>query len=117
VNREVAIKVLPEGFAQDAERVARFQREAPGACFSKSSEHRRPVAPLSVNAASYVGRYRSKNGSTTMLVGVLDGQLSLVTPDAANPYTTRIILEPTSDPRTLSCDQSAPSRLTLSVNF
>jgi len=60
----------------------------------------RPVAPLSANAASYVGRYRSQNGSTTMLVGVLDGQLSLVAPDAANPYTARIILEPTSDPRT-----------------
>src|SRR5437667_10735488 len=28
LNREVAIKVLPEGFAEDAERVARFQREA-----------------------------------------------------------------------------------------
>ena len=28
LNREVAIKVLPKGFAQDAERVARFQREA-----------------------------------------------------------------------------------------
>ena len=28
LNREVAIKVLPEGFAQDAERVARFLREA-----------------------------------------------------------------------------------------
>jgi Tol biopolymer transport system component len=28
LNREVAIKVLPAGFAQDAERVARFRREA-----------------------------------------------------------------------------------------
>ena len=28
LNREVAIKVLPESFAQDSERVARFQREA-----------------------------------------------------------------------------------------
>jgi serine/threonine protein kinase len=28
LNREVAIKVLPEGFAQDTERIARFQREA-----------------------------------------------------------------------------------------
>jgi eukaryotic-like serine/threonine-protein kinase len=28
LNREVAIKVLPQGFAQDAERIARFQREA-----------------------------------------------------------------------------------------
>jgi eukaryotic-like serine/threonine-protein kinase len=28
LNREVALKVLPEAFAQDAERMARFQREA-----------------------------------------------------------------------------------------
>jgi serine/threonine-protein kinase len=28
LNRDVAIKVLPEGFTQDAERLARFQREA-----------------------------------------------------------------------------------------
>src|SRR6201982_2480306 len=28
LNREVAIKILPEAFAQDAERMARFTREA-----------------------------------------------------------------------------------------
>jgi len=28
LNREVALKVLPESFANDADRVARFQREA-----------------------------------------------------------------------------------------
>src|SRR5512143_3334089 len=28
LNRDVAIKILPEAFAQDAERVARFRREA-----------------------------------------------------------------------------------------
>lgn len=28
LKREIAIKVLPEAFAQDAERLARFQREA-----------------------------------------------------------------------------------------
>jgi serine/threonine-protein kinase len=28
LNRDVAIKILPEAFAADAERLARFQREA-----------------------------------------------------------------------------------------
>ena len=28
LNRDVAVKILPEGFALDSERVARFQREA-----------------------------------------------------------------------------------------
>jgi len=28
LNREVAIKVLPQAFAKDSERMARFQREA-----------------------------------------------------------------------------------------
>ena len=28
LNREVAIKILPDAFAQDAERMARFEREA-----------------------------------------------------------------------------------------
>jgi len=31
LNRDVALKVLPEAFSQDAERMARFEREAPPA--------------------------------------------------------------------------------------
>lgn len=59
----------------------------------------RAAPALPVNAASYVGRYRSQNGLSTLFVAMLDGQLSIVAPDATNPHTTRIILESTSDPR------------------
>ena len=41
LDRDVAIKVLPEAFAADAERLARFQREAQDPRLAEPSEHRR----------------------------------------------------------------------------
>jgi serine/threonine protein kinase len=38
LDRDVAIKILPEAFAADAERVSRFHRESP--CLAKSPAHR-----------------------------------------------------------------------------
>src|SRR5438128_1484193 len=40
LQRDVALKLLPEQFANDAERFARFQREAASPRFAESSEHR-----------------------------------------------------------------------------
>ena len=40
LDRDVAIKVLPELFASDPERLARFEREAQDARVAQSSEHR-----------------------------------------------------------------------------
>ena len=40
LNRDVALKILPENFALDADRVARFKREAQGARVAQSSQHR-----------------------------------------------------------------------------
>ena len=40
LQRDVAIKVLPEAFAQDSERLARFEREAEYARFAEPPEHR-----------------------------------------------------------------------------
>jgi hypothetical protein len=42
LKREVAIKILPEEFSRDADRVARFQLEAE-VLASQSSEHRRDL--------------------------------------------------------------------------
>ena len=40
LGRQVAIKVLPETFAQDAEHLARFEREARTLACTQSSQHR-----------------------------------------------------------------------------
>jgi CubicO group peptidase (beta-lactamase class C family) len=61
----------------------------------------RPAPPLAAEEAErYCGRYRSENGNLTMLVAVLDGQLTLVPPGAPNPYAARVILERTPEPHT-----------------
>jgi CubicO group peptidase (beta-lactamase class C family) len=64
------------------------------------------VAKASARAATgpgpeverYCGHYRSENGNLTMLVAILDGQLSLLAPGAPNPYAARMILERASEP-------------------
>jgi D-alanyl-D-alanine carboxypeptidase len=49
------------------------------------------------DAERYCGLYRSENGNMTMFVALLDEQLTLVSPNAANPYSARVILERTAD--------------------
>src|SRR3989440_11645389 len=39
LKREVAIKILPEEFSRDPDRIARFQREAEVLAFIESSEY------------------------------------------------------------------------------
>jgi CubicO group peptidase (beta-lactamase class C family) len=60
----------------------------------------RAAPALGEEAERYCGRYRSENGNLTMLVAVLDGQLTLVAPGAPNPYAARVILERTPEPHT-----------------
>ena len=45
LKRQVAIKVLPPSLAVDADRLARFQREAEVLASPESSEHRRDLRP------------------------------------------------------------------------
>ena len=42
-------------------------------------------------------KVKLENGNLTMLVAVLDGQLTLVPPGAPNPYAARVILEHTPE--------------------
>jgi hypothetical protein len=60
----------------------------------------RAAPPLGEEVERYCGRYRSESGNMTMLVGVLDGQVTLVPPGAPNPYAARVILERTPEPHT-----------------
>ena len=45
LNRDVAIKILPEAFAHDTDRLARFQREAQDPRLAEPSQHRRDLRP------------------------------------------------------------------------
>jgi len=65
-----------------------------------AKEMARAAPALAEGAERYCGHYRAENGSTTMLVVVLDGQLALVVPGAPNPYAARMILEPTTESHT-----------------
>jgi CubicO group peptidase (beta-lactamase class C family) len=60
-------------------------------------EMARAAPDLAEDAERYCGHYRSENGNATMLVAVLDGQLTLVAPGAPNPYAARVILERTPE--------------------
>jgi D-alanyl-D-alanine carboxypeptidase len=66
----------------------------------------RTAAELGEEAERYCGHYRSENGNLTMLVAMLDGQLSLVAPGAPNPYAARIILERTPELHTFTMRSS-----------
>ena len=61
---------------------------------------------LAEDAERYCGHYRSENGNLTMLVAVLDDQLSLLAPGAPNPYAARMILERTPESHTFTMRSS-----------
>jgi serine/threonine protein kinase len=53
LNRDIAIKVLPDAFAQDPNRMARFASRSPGVGVAQSSEYRGNLRR---------GRSRHRNG-------------------------------------------------------
>ena len=52
LDRDVALKVLPEAFTSDPDRLARFRREAQ-VLASQSSEHRHPCAEVGLVKGRY----------------------------------------------------------------
>jgi hypothetical protein len=66
----------------------------------------RTPAALGEETQRYCGHYRSENGNLTMLVAMLDGQLSLLAPGAPNPYAGRVILEPRPELHTFTMRSS-----------
>ena len=66
----------------------------------------RSAGALGEDAQRYCGHYRSENGNLTMLVAMLDGELSLLAPGAPNPYSARMILERTPELHTFTMRSS-----------
>jgi len=62
LKREVAIKVLPDGFSQDAERLARFQREA------------EVLATLNHSNIAAVYGFEKDGGFTAIVLELVDGE-------------------------------------------
>src|SRR5688572_3370722 len=61
LQRDVAIKVLPPGFAHDAERLARFEREA------------RTLASLNHSNIAHVYGFEDTEGSTALVMELVEG--------------------------------------------
>ncbi len=80
LGREVAIKVLPEGFTDDPERLARFEREA------------RAVAALSHPNILSIYDFGTENGITYAVMELLEGE-TLRQLAAAGPLPIRKSLE------------------------
>jgi len=59
LKREVALKVLPEAFAGDQERMARFQREAEVPGLAQSPQHRPHLWRRRTGAGDGTGRRRN----------------------------------------------------------
>ena len=75
LNREVAIKVLPAGFLQDADRVARFKREA------------QVLASLNHPNIAAIYGLEDSNGTPALVMELIEGP-TLADRIAANPIPT-----------------------------
>src|SRR6185369_11752619 len=62
LDRDVAIKVLPESFAQEAERLARFIREA------------KTLASVSQPNIAHIHGFEESNGIRALVMELVDGE-------------------------------------------
>ena len=65
-----------------------------GAAVAKATERPRAARGADPAWAAYVGTYASSVASSEIQITVLDGELTLLSPDADNPWTSRIVLQP-----------------------
>ena len=63
LGREVALKILPDAFARDAERMARFEREAQCTRLAESSQHRADLRGRRPRACDGAGRRGNTEGA------------------------------------------------------
>ena len=78
LNRDVALKVLPEAFAKDAERMARVKREA------------QVLASLNYPNIATIHSFEESNGHCALVMELVEGPTGRAHRSETNPHPTRL---------------------------
>src|SRR5215472_300787 len=91
-SEKLAVIVLANGYDTDVLAYANEILATLGPVIAKVAEKPMPQAVSDPSWSKYVGIYSWKHADAEILI--LDGQLAMITPDAASPWESRVMLTP-----------------------
>jgi CubicO group peptidase (beta-lactamase class C family) len=91
-SEKLGVIVLANGYDTDVLAYANEILATLGPVIAKIAEKPKPQAVSDPSWSKYVGTYSWKHADAEILI--LDGQLAMITPDAASPWESRVMLTP-----------------------